>query len=115
MPELEIKDRDLVLVHFMGLDSFVMPNGSHAVGGTCQLGLQAYDGSLNGPRANIFFSVPAPRQLTLQEAQRAVLTRAHEILCRLASFSVADLERAFEQKRERDAKEGIPQMIHNND
>jgi hypothetical protein len=53
--------------------------------------------------------------LTLQEAQRAVLTRAHEILCRLASFSVADLERAFEQKRERDAKEGIPQMIHNND
>jgi hypothetical protein len=107
MTALDIKDRALVRVGFMGFDTFTRTDGEHLIQATCNVGLQGYDGSEEGPAANIFLSIPAPRQMTMQEAQRAFLTRVHDVLCRMASFSVDELEAIFARKREHDAKDGI--------
>lgn len=104
---LEIKDRPLSSVSFSGLEAFTYPDGSHAVGATCHISLINSDGSENGPSANVFFAVPVLRTVTIQEAERAALGRAHDVLVRLASFSVDDLERMFEHKRQADEASGL--------
>jgi hypothetical protein len=94
---IEIKDRALKSVGFSGIDSFTYPDGQRAIGATCHITLIGADGVSDGPGANVFVAVPISTDLTLKEAEHAVLARAHDILGRLASFSVAELEQAFER------------------
>jgi hypothetical protein len=104
----EIKERALSGVSFSGLDAFTFPDGQNAVGATCHITLVALDGSAEGPGANVFVGLPASPELTLRETERAVLVRVHALLGRLASFSVDDLERAFDRKKETDKVAGFP-------
>jgi hypothetical protein len=104
----EIKDRALSGLSFSGLDAFTFPDGQNAVGATCHITLVAIDGSPEGPGANVFVAIPAAPDLTLRETERAVLARVHDVLGRLASFSVEELERSFDRKKEADKATGFP-------
>jgi hypothetical protein len=104
---IELKDRPLSTVHLGGLDYFTYPDGGNAVGATCHISLINFDGAPDGPGANVFVAIPISPTSTLQEAERAVLTRAHDLLVRLASFSVDEMEAAFARKRADDKGGGI--------
>lgn len=109
----EIKDRALSTVHLGGLDAFTYPDGQHAVGAICHISLVTSEGLPDGPGANVFVGVPINPGVTLQQAEHAVLTRAHDILVRLASFSVDEMEAAFARKRLDDKASGIRDFHEN--
>jgi hypothetical protein len=96
---MAIKDRKLTNVTVENVDFDWFPDGEHTAGGMCHITLSNQDGGIDGPGANIFFSVPVDPNMPLRDVSRAMLTRAHEILQRMASFSLNELEGAFVEWR----------------
>lgn len=92
---IPIKDRKLSSVTFSGLDTFPSETGELLVGGICHLSLTGNDESSGGPGINIFFAMPTDPDLTIRAAQHALLTRAREILSRLALCSVDEMLEKF--------------------
>lgn len=96
---IDIKDRALSVVNLSGLEAYTDKDGAHLVGGTCHCTLLAPDGNENGPGANVFIAVEFPLGGSIRDAERAVLARARDVLMRLASFSVDELQQKFERMR----------------
>jgi hypothetical protein len=117
--DVEIKDRKLSTVSITSIDMDWIPQGKQMVGGMCHVGLSGPDENTDGPGANIFFGVVVDPSMPLRDVARATLTRAHEVLERMASFSIDDLERCFvewrtktiQQQREA-ASLGYPKSDH---
>lgn len=104
----DIKDRALSQVTLSGVDIFPDHDGTRLVGGTCHFSLQGPNGEQQGPGANVFIAVPFQSSGTIQEAERAVLARALEVLARLASLSVDQLHQRLVQLRGEDAAANMP-------
>ena len=75
------------------------PGGVHMISATCSIHISAADGSDQGPGVNVFFGLPYPVDGSIQDAERALLVRVHEVLTKLASLSVDELERQFSKDR----------------
>lgn len=104
--DIPIKDRKLSSVSVTSIELDWLPEGGkQRIGGMCHIALTNQDGGDNGPAANVFFGVDVDPSMPLQDAGRAVLTRAHAILQRLASFSADELNANFVEWRAKAAEE----------
>lgn len=107
-----ISERPLTEVNLNNLDLQLVAEDEWLLTATCFFSIEASDGRPRGPAANVFFGIPMDLGMSFRDGERALLTRAHEILARLASFSVEELESQFAQKRANDLddRETLPHI-----
>jgi hypothetical protein len=81
------------------------PEGALHMGFSCEIQLQTFDGEDHGPIATLALAVPISDETTIQDFERAALSRVAEMLGLLGKFSADDLSKAFRQTRSKEIQQ----------
>jgi hypothetical protein len=90
-----IESRTLTTVALTNVSWRSVGSGERQIIATCYLRLSAMDGSDEGPVAEVSVRVPISEAAAVADAERALLQRSHEVLTRLATFSVDELHQRY--------------------
>ena len=101
----DYSDRKIEHVAVRALERVKWAPDTFAVLGIVRVEISSVSPNTVGPHAIIELSAPCDSNPTIEDAERALLTRAHAFLERLASTSAEELHSVLQASREPEAEE----------